>query len=466
MTTQLSTDLANRIQEATGENVFLCYQCVKCTSGCPLVDYFDLSPNQIMRAAQLGMEDLIFESKSPWMCASCQTCTTRCPQGIDIAKVMDFIVGKAMESGIESPVPESALFNKVFLRDVDILGRAYELGLMVELNLRSRGLFADIDMGLQLLKKGKLKLFPEVVRKKRAGKTREPAVRQPSEVGYYPGCSLHALEEEYNISALAVLSKLDIQPIEPEGWVCCGSTPAHRVDHKLATRMPLENLILFEQEGLSELTLPCASCFSRFRSAAHDLRHEPPLKSELSQELDYEYEDRIEIYSLVDFIDQRIGLEEVREKVEMPLEGLNVACYYGCLLTRPPAVTGHDPAEAEYPMAMDRIIEALGAQPIDWDYKVSCCGAAHSATNTHIVHAMSQDILENAKIRGADVVAVACPLCHTNLDSRQTQMEAGPILPALFFTQLMALAFGLRDKAAFSRNLIDPLPVLGEKGLK
>src|SRR3990172_38270 len=99
MGTQLSTDLADRIRQATGENVFLCYQCIKCTSGCPLAGYFDLAPNQVMRAAQLGMEEMIFTSRSPWLCASCQTCTTRCPQGIDIARVMDFIVSEAMASG-------------------------------------------------------------------------------------------------------------------------------------------------------------------------------------------------------------------------------------------------------------------------------------------------------------------------------------------------------------------------------
>ena len=92
MATELSTALADRIQEAIGENVYLCYQCVKCTSGCPLAEHFDLAPNQVLRAAQLGMEDRLFESRTPWMCASCQTCTTRCPQGIDVARVMGFLV--------------------------------------------------------------------------------------------------------------------------------------------------------------------------------------------------------------------------------------------------------------------------------------------------------------------------------------------------------------------------------------
>jgi heterodisulfide reductase subunit B len=465
MVTNLSTDLADRIKEATGENVFLCYHCVKCTSGCPLVDHFDLSPNQIMRAAQLGMEEMVFNSKTPWLCASCQTCTTRCPQGIDIAKVMDFIVSEAMKKGIEPLVPEVALFNKVFLRDVDILGRSYELGLMAELNLRSRGLFKDMDLGLEMFKHRKLKLLPEIVRRRKHKTSIAPRSRPTSEVGYYPGCTLHGMEEEFNSTTLTVLEELNFQPVEPEGWVCCGSTPAHRVDHKISTQLPLESLILYEQEGLNELVLPCASCFSRFRTAARDLRLEPELKKEITQEIQYEYQDSIDIYSLVDFIDQRVGMDRVKESVKRPLEGLKIASYYGCLLTRPPAVTGTDPSVAEYPMAMDRIMKALGATPIDWDYKVCCCGAAHSLTRPDIVYEMSGAILENAKIRGADIVAVACPLCHTNLDGRQTQMDPRPEMPALYFTQLMSLAFGLTNEAALERNLIDPKPILKEKGL-
>ena len=124
METTLSTRLAERIREETGENVFLCYQCIKCTSGCPLAEYFDLAPNQVLRAAQLGMEERLFESRTPWLCASCQTCTTRCPQGIDVARVMDFLTAEARRRGVEPKVPDIALFHKVFLRDVDVLAAA------------------------------------------------------------------------------------------------------------------------------------------------------------------------------------------------------------------------------------------------------------------------------------------------------------------------------------------------------
>ncbi|MEJ2562803.1 MAG: 4Fe-4S dicluster domain-containing protein [Anaerolineales bacterium] len=213
METKLSTDLADHIREATGENVFLCYHCVKCTSGCPLMEHFDMGPNQVMRAAQLGMEDLIFESKSPWLCASCQTCTTRCPQGIDIARVMDFIVGEAMAKGIKPKVPEVALFNKVFLRDVDLLGRSYELGLMVEMNMRTKQPFKDVDLGLDMIKHGKIAFLPSVIRKRKPKTKESPPEREANEVGYYPGCSLHSLAREFNLSALATLEALDRVPV-------------------------------------------------------------------------------------------------------------------------------------------------------------------------------------------------------------------------------------------------------------
>lgn len=463
MGTQLSTDFADRIREATGENVYLCYHCVKCTSGCPLAEYFDLAPNQVMRAAQLGMEEAIFESRSPWLCASCQTCTTRCPQGIDIARVMDFIVSEAMSSGVEPKVPEVALFNRVFLRDVDILGRAYELGLIAEMNVRTGQPFKDLGLGLEMFKHRKINLLPEVVRRRRRKTPMAPASRPANEVGYYPGCSLHSMAKEFDTSTRSVLKNLGLKPVEPEGWLCCGSSPAHRVDHRLSVQLPLESLVLVEQEGLGEVVLPCAMCFNRFRAAAYELRLDPELKESFDHELGYEYNDSVKISSMLDLIEARVGLEAVKASVERPLTDLKVACYYGCLLTRPPKVTGS--TEAEYPMAMDRLIEALGGTPVAWDYKVACCGASLSLTQTDIVLKLSRSILANAQARGADVIAVACPMCHANLDGRQTQMQNIQPIPTMYFTQLMAVAQGHPEQAALERTMVDARPVLSQRGL-
>jgi heterodisulfide reductase subunit B len=463
METQLSTALAERIREKTGENVFLCYQCMKCTSGCPLAQHFDLAPNQVMRAAQLGIEELIFDSQSPWLCASCQTCTTRCPQGIDVARVMDFIISEALEKGIKPKVPEVALFSKVFLRDVDILGRSYELGLIAEMNLRTKQPFKDLDVGFEMIKHGKINFLPSLVRRKRGVRSAPTAPRPSDEVGYYPGCSLHSLAKEFNQSALAVLEELDRTPVEPKGWICCGSSPAHRVDHKLSVQLPTESLVLFEQEGVGEVTLPCAMCYNRFRAAARELRLDSELKEEIEGELDTGYQDSLVISSLLDYIVNSVGLDDVASKVQRPLEGLKVACYYGCLLTRPPEITGSE--EPEYPMSMDRLIKTLGGTPVDWDYKVSCCGASLTLTQTDIVLEMSRDILNNARARGADLVAVACPMCHANVDGRQMQMDGFKPLPTLYFTQLMALAFGKLEEAGLKYNMVDPRPLLSEHGL-
>ena len=463
MDTRLRTDLAQRIQRETGENVYLCYQCVKCTSGCPLAQYFDLEPNQVMRAAQLGLEEELKTSKTPWLCASCQTCTTRCPQGIDIARVMDFLVSDLLAQGVKPGVPEAALFNKVFLRNVNLLGRSYELGLLAEMNLRTGKPIKDIDLGINMVRHGKIRFLPELILRRKQRAPQAPAARPPTEIGYYPGCSLHSLAEEFDRSTRAVLTALGLTPVEPEGWVCCGSTPAHRTDHHLATKLPLQSLILFEQAGLQDVTLPCAACYNRFRAATRDLRLDPELKEQLEHELDATYHDSVGIVSLLDVLVDRIGVEAVAARVRRPLEGLKVACYYGCLLTRPPAVTGS--TEAEYPRSMDRLVQALGATPVDWDRKVACCGASLSAIRSEIVFDLSGEILANARAHGADLVAVACPLCHTNLDGRQTQMPGDVRTPALYITQLMAVAFGLQAEAALARNLIDPRPLLSARGL-
>jgi len=452
--------LAERIRDETGENVFLCYQCVKCTSGCPLAEYFDLAPNQVLRAAQLGMDERLLDSRTPWLCASCQTCTTRCPQGIDVARVMDFLTAEARRRGIEPKVREVALFHKVFLRDVDLLGRAYELGLMAELNLRTGHPLHDLDLGLEMWRHGKIRVLPEFVLRRRPGPP-QAANRPENEVAYFPGCSLHSMAEEFDRSTRAVLEAVGLRPVEPDGWVCCGSTPAHRFDERLAVRLPLESLVRIERQGFDEVALPCAACFNRFRAAVHALRRDDGLRRDLEGEVGAPFADRVEILSLLELIHSRVGLEAVRARVRRPLDGLRVACYYGCLLTRPPAVTGA--AEAEYPMDMDHLLRALGAEPIAWDFKVACCGASLAVTHPEIVLDMSRAILENARARGADVVAVACPLCHNNLDARQRQMRIADPIPVLYFTQLMAVAFDLVDQAALGRNLTDPRPVLEAK---
>jgi len=462
--TQLKQDLAKRVQEELGQNVFLCYQCVKCTSGCPVGEFFDWQPNQIMRALQLGQDDIALESQTPWLCASCQTCTTRCPQNLDITAIMEFLTREAVERGIKPPVPEVDDFNQSFLREVRLWGRSYEPGVMAEFKLRNpRTLFDDLDMYTGFLKKGKVSFFPKPTRTPSKRKI-HPVAGASKAVAYYPGCSLESTASEFDHSSRAVCKALDLALIEPHGWLCCGSSPAHKADPEYALRLPMENLALIEQNGFEEVTMPCAACFNRHKAAQYEIRQHPEHRAEMDEVLGYAYQDSVKVSTLAEAIYNHVGPEDVAQKVQKPLTDLKVVTYYGCLLTRPPQIT--EVKHPENPTDMDDLMSALGAEVRDWSYKTTCCGAAHSLSRPDIVIKLSRNLIEHAREVGAEALAVACPLCHMNLDARQMQMGLKEPLPILYFTQLMAIALGLPEKeAVLNKNLVDARPLLREKQL-
>ena len=160
-----------------------------------------------------------------------------------------------------------------------------------------------------------------------------------------------------------------------------------------------------------------------------------------------------------------VGLDKIEASVQKPLEGLRVACYYGCYLTRPADITGAE--HPEYPLDMDYLMQRLGAEVVDWDYKTDCCGGSLGLTETPIAHEMTAKILRNAHQRGADAVVTVCPLCHINIDGRQGQIkDLGFEIPVFYATQLAAIALGLGEKSAMlNKNLVDPRPLLREKEL-
>lgn len=460
--TELKPDLAKRIQDELGENVYLCYQCVKCTSGCPVGEFFDWQPNQIMRALQLGQEDIALESETPWLCASCQTCTTRCPQNIDITAIMEFLTREAKDRGIAPQIPEVNDFNQAFLREIHLWGRSYEPGVMVEFKLRNpKTMLDDLDMYAGFLKHRKVAFLPKPARAPSKRKIK-PIAGASKAVAYYPGCSLESTASEFNESSLAVCKALDMKLIEPHGWLCCGSSPAHKADPEYALLLPIENLNLFEQSGFKEVTMPCAACFNRHKAAQYEIRHHPEERAALDEKLDYTHQDTVKVSTLSEAIFNHAGSEIVAQKVKKPLQGLNVVSYYGCLLTRPPEIT--EVENPENPTDLDDLMAAIGAEVKDWSYKTSCCGAAHSLSRPDIVVSLSSNLIDQARAAGADVIVVACPLCHMNLDARQMQMDLEEPMPILFFTQLMAIALGLPSKAAMlHKNIVDPRPLLKEK---
>ncbi|HOP79662.1 MAG TPA: 4Fe-4S dicluster domain-containing protein [Armatimonadota bacterium] len=152
------------VQEICGENALQCYQCGECTAGCPAAFAMELSPNKVMRMVQLGCEKEVLESATIWLCAGCETCATRCPKGLSVAKVMDACREIAGKKGIKSSEPGVSAFHEVFLAGVRQNGRVFE-PLMIALHkVKSRNLFQDVPLGMKMFAKGKLPLVPSRIK--------------------------------------------------------------------------------------------------------------------------------------------------------------------------------------------------------------------------------------------------------------------------------------------------------------
>jgi len=280
--------------------------------------------------------------------------------------------------------------------------------------------------------------------------------------GYYPGCSLHSTGAEYDISFRSVCEKLNIELTEVPGWICCGTSPAHASSHLLATALPIKNLSLAEYAGLNEIAVPCAACFSRFKMALYDTEKNPALMEEVKEIIGANFQRKVKIFHPLEILD-KLDYKTIKGAISKNLSSIKAVCYYGCLLTRPPKAMAFD--EVEYPMTMDRILDKVGITALDWSYKTDCCGATFSLTETDAVIQLTQKILANAKSVGANVIAVACPLCHANLDTRQVEIEekyqTKYEIPILYFTQLMGLAFGIEPKKlGLSKHLVPTEPVV------
>jgi heterodisulfide reductase subunit B len=279
---------------------------------------------------------------------------------------------------------------------------------------------------------------------------------------YYPGCTLHSSGVEFDASVRLVCQKLGIDLRELEDWICCGASAAHSTDHLMSLALPAHTLKQAEAKGLP-LAVPCAMCFSRLRITLHEIEDKETLDL-VNRAIGTQLGEPVAVESMLSVM----SAEDLSLPISKPLEGLKVACYYGCLLARPPEVVGID--DPENPQVMDKLVERLGAEAVDWGLKTVCCGAGVSFPRLDVVLKLSHRILSLAQRSGADCVAVACPMCHANLDMYQKDMTAKfgqkTAVPVLYFTQLMGLALGLSaGELLLDKHFTDPMPMLREKGL-
>lgn len=276
---------------------------------------------------------------------------------------------------------------------------------------------------------------------------------------YYPGCSAHASGKEYNASLTAVCQILDIELIEVPDWNCCGATPAATTRPALSKALAGRNLAIAAETALDLMT-PCSACYKNIRGAALKLQEDDVARVELEGVLGHRSLSRIPpVRHPIDIFWNDLALNNL--PVKRPLKGFKVASYYGCLISRPKG--GFD--DPEEPRSMDDLMEAVGAEAVDWDYKTKCCGGAVFIPRKQIALELTGKILAKARDAGADVITVACPFCHLLLDMYQEkalqQVGADFRLPILYFSQLMGIALGLDDEPLeLKGNVVSPFPVL------
>jgi heterodisulfide reductase subunit B len=284
------------------------------------------------------------------------------------------------------------------------------------------------------------------------------------DLAYYPGCSGHGTSKEYDSSTRAVCAALGLNLVDIPDWSCCGSSPAHTLDHSLAAALAARNLELVETMGLGTTVTPCPSCLTNLKAATHRIRKEA-FREKVNNLLDRPYQGSVQSLSILQVLVERIGIDAIAAKVSRPLAGLKVAPYYGCIMTRPPEIMTFD--DPENPMAMDDIMTALGAEVVPFPLKVECCGASYGVPRQDIVTRLSGKLLACARDCGAQAVVVACPMCQMNLDLRQEQVNKAMNekfqIPVIYFTQLMGLALGCTEEELGLNKLnVNPWPVLSQ----
>jgi heterodisulfide reductase subunit B len=248
---------------------------------------------------------------------------------------------------------------------------------------------------------------------------------------------------DYNESVFALAKAFDFEFAQIPDWNCCGATAAHSVNQELSLSLPARVMALAEQNNMEEVVVPCAACYSRFVITQSELKKHPEKKDKIAEVIGMNYNGSLKILNIIEWIDKYI-IPNIDGKIIKPFN-YKVACYYGCLLVRPDKILKYD--RAEDPQTMDIVMNKIGATTVDFPFKTECCGAGLSISRTDIVSKLSGKIIEDAEIRGAEAIIVACPMCHANLDMRRNDINKywgrKFKIPVLFLTQAIGSAVGL-----------------------
>lgn len=291
----------------------------------------------------------------------------------------------------------------------------------------------------------------------------------------YPGCSMEASARAYSDSLNAISGLIGLNLQEIEDWNCCGATEYLGISTTPAYALIARNLAIASKaaDGTRRLLAPCAACYLNLAKADRNMKEDPALGRRVNQalaagQLSYEA-GSLEIEHLLNAIVYDIGLETIEKSVVQPLTGLRVAPYLGCMVARPDY--GHKVSDHEYPVELDLVLKAIGAEVVDYPLRTECCGGHMPQIGPDMGFELIRRLIATATDMDTDVMVTICPMCQLNLDGYQGEMnqhfKTNYHMPVLFFTQLMGLAFGIEPKdLGFGLELVSARNVLEAVGVK
>jgi heterodisulfide reductase subunit B len=302
-----------------------------------------------------------------------------------------------------------------------------------------------------------------------------------AEVAYYPGCALEGSGHAYNRSTKALGKELGLKLKEVDNWNCCGAMEVKNIDPKIQTYLSSRVMsIAANKMNMDVVMAPCNGCYHNLKKAEYDLENDEKSREVvdlLSKKAGHETyrSGQVETIHALDWVKETIGEEGLRERVKNSLKGVRIANYYGCMYTRPRHIfpekdAGPGSESTSKPHFMDDLLEAAGAENVDFPLKTACCGGAHTLSDSDTSTRLVSNILQTAEAAGAEVIATECPTCHSGLEMHQIRAEKTlgikTDVKIIYFTQLLGMAMGLKPrKVGLHENISDSFGFVKKKGL-
>ncbi len=268
---------------------------------------------------------------------------------------------------------------------------------------------------------------------------------------YYPGCSMEGSGKAYHDSLMPVCAKLELELDKINDWNCCGATEYLGINKLPAYALIGRNLAIAEQQvnGVQDIVAPCSACYLNLTKADHAMHSDPKMNEQVNEALAagglHYTPGSVGIRHLLDVLLYDIGLVTIKEKVSRPLRGLRVAPYVGCMAPRLNYTASW--SDREQPLELDILLEALGAEVVDYPLKTHCCGGHMPQISPNTAYELIHRLINYAEEVQADMMVAICPMCQMNIDAYQSQVNqhlgTTHAMPIVFFTQLMGLAFGM-----------------------